>query len=131
MVVQAIKKAGGAPSAGGSTAGHAAKPLIEYTSDAFARAVADGKVEVICFYAEWDITTLPPKAQLVALQADAAQAGDDVVAFSADVTAKSAPGWERLQGRGQVSFPAVVVYGPGVSEPIVLYTHTSKELGEA
>ncbi len=53
---------------------------------------------------------------------------DDVVTFIADITTSAAPGKKLLTQLQEITIPLVVVYGPGVDEPLKTQAYTAASL---
>jgi thiol:disulfide interchange protein len=93
------------------------------------QAVRDGKVVVLDFTADWCLNCKSLKA-VVLNDSDvvAALSQPDVNAFEIDLSARKAPGWERLRGLGQAGIPLLVVYGPGLPKPWTSNLYTAKDV---
>ncbi|MFI4892921.1 MAG: protein-disulfide reductase DsbD family protein [Phycisphaerales bacterium JB058] len=86
----------------------------EYSEVAFAQGVADGKVVVLDFTAEWCLNCKALEAAV--LNVDPVRSrllSDEVLALKVDLTSRSAPGWQKLRELGQTGIPTLAVYGPG------------------
>lgn len=86
----------------------------EYDPEDVQRAVAEGKVIVLDFTAEWCLncktlekTVLNTDAVMAALKAD------NVASFKVDLTSKRAPGWTKLADLKEAGIPLLVITGPG------------------
>lgn len=104
-----------------------------YVDGLDAKALAEGKVVVMDFTAEWCLNCKALKAAVLENEpVKSVLAGEDVVAITVDLTSRSAPGWERLSGLGQTGIPTLAVFGPGLGEgPWVANAYTSGQVLEA
>lgn len=104
-----------------------------YSQAALDDALASGKVVVLDFTAEWCLNCKTLEATV--LSRDPVKPlllGPNVVPMVADVTATSAPGWDKLKALGQTGIPLLVVYEPGNPDPIWLSNaYTSKQVVDA
>ncbi len=86
----------------------------EYSPELVEAAMKDGKVVVLDFTAEWCLNCKALKAAVLNVEPVKGRLmAQDVVAFEVDLTARSAPGWERLRELGQTGIPTLAVFGPG------------------
>lgn len=94
-------------------------PWEEYESAAVAAHASSGKVVVLDFTASWCLTCKALEQTVlrqpgVVKELNAA----DVVPVKVDVTAKDAPGWQRLELYNEVGIPLIVVLRPGSGDPV-------------
>lgn len=107
-----------------------------YDPATFEAAVAAGKVVALDFTADWCINCKVLEATVLSRDdvLDRVTA-PGVVAFKADLTSESAPGWARLSKFEEVGIPLLVIVGPGLSEPWKSNAYTPEQviriLGEA
>jgi len=104
-----------------------------YTQTALDEALENGKVVVLDFTAEWCLNCKTLEATVLARDpVKSLLLGADVVPMAADVTATSAPGWQKLRDLGQTGIPLLVVYQPGNPDPVWLSNaYTSKQVVDA
>jgi len=105
---------------------------VGYTPDRFAQAMADGKVAVLDFTAEWCLTckalengVLHREAVYTRLNAE------DVVAFRVDLTGDNPAGQAKLSELNWVGLPLLAVYGPETTEPAKYDTYTQQTVLDA
>lgn len=85
-----------------------------YTPELVDMALADGKVVVLDFTAEWCLNCKALKAAVLNVEPVKGRLmSEDIVAFEVDLTARSAPGWQKLKDLGQTGIPTLAVIGPG------------------
>lgn len=107
-----------------------------YDPAKFDAAVAAGKVVALDFTADWCINCKVLEATVLSRDdvLDRVTA-PGVVAFKADLTSESAPGWARLRKFEEVGIPLLVIVGPGLAEPWKSNAYTPEQviriLGEA
>lgn len=85
-----------------------------YSEVAYKQGLADGKVVVLDFTAEWCLNCKALEAAV--LNVDPVRSrlvSDEVVALKVDLTSRSAPGWQKLRELGQTGIPTLAVFGPG------------------
>ncbi|GAB5495683.1 MAG: hypothetical protein Phyf2KO_07630 [Phycisphaerales bacterium] len=100
-----------------ASAGYSTTSWNEYSDELFGKALADGKVVVLDFTAEWCLNCKALKAAVLNVEPVKGKILDEeVVAFEVDLTARSAPGWAKLRELGQTGIPTLAVYGPGLEE---------------
>ncbi|MFT3684819.1 MAG: thioredoxin family protein [Phycisphaerales bacterium] len=89
----------------------------EYDPDDVQQAVAQGKVVVLDFTAEWCLNckTLE-KTVLNTETVQSALKADNVATFKVDLTSKRAPGWTKLNELKEAGIPLLVITGPGSPE---------------
>ncbi|MGJ8635379.1 MAG: protein-disulfide reductase DsbD family protein [Phycisphaerales bacterium] len=101
-----------------------------YSQTELEAALANGKVVVLDFTAEWCLNCKTLEATV--LSRDPVKPlllSADVVPMVADVTSTSAPGWEKLRDLGQTGIPLLVVYEPGNPDPVWLSNaYSSKQV---
>ncbi|MFI4871445.1 MAG: protein-disulfide reductase DsbD family protein [Phycisphaerales bacterium JB061] len=86
----------------------------EYSPELVEAAIADGKVVVMDFTAEWCLNCKALKAAVLNVEPVKGRLmSEEVVAFEVDLTSRSAPGWQKLRELGQTGIPTLAVYGPG------------------
>jgi len=103
-----------------------------YSPALMARALADGRVVVLDFTAEWCInckvlekTVLGTEPVRSLLQAD------DTVMVKVDLTGKNPEGEAALEALGRTGIPTLAVYGPGLAEPWVSSAYTPDQVVRA
>ncbi len=104
---------------------------IPYTHALLEESIAEGKVVVIDFTAEWCLNC---KALEVILNRDPVKSQmlmSDVVPLIADNTVDTAPGWEKMAELGQTGIPLLVIYGPGLDEPFQANSYTAQVVMDA
>jgi len=92
-------------------------PWQTYTPELYAKHLADGKVVVMDFTADWclncktiEAAVLYRKRVVKALNAP------DVVPIKVDLTTRQAAGWAQLKAFNEVGIPLLVIQGPGLPE---------------
>lgn len=97
------------------------------------KALANGKVVVLDFTAEWCLNCKTLEATVLARDpVKPLLLSADVVPMAADVTATSAPGWDKLRDLGQTGIPLLVVYEPGNPDPVWLSNaYSSRQVVDA
>lgn len=94
----------------------------DYTAAAESQALADGKVVVTDFTADWCINCKILDATVLNKpEVQAALKAADVLPLRADLTSRKAEGWAKLKTLREVSIPVVAFQGPNAKEPIKLY----------
>ncbi len=97
-----------------ATGGYVTGAWNEYTPELVEMALADGKVVVLDFTAEWCLNCKALKAAVLNVEpVKGLLMSEGVVAFEVDLTSRSAPGWEKLRELGQTGIPTLAVFGPG------------------
>lgn len=94
---------------------------LPYSPEFLASSIESGKVVVLDFTAEWCLNCKTLEATVLSRNPVKPELlSPDVVPMVADLTSTSAPGWKQLNDLGQTGIPLLVVYAPGVKEPIWL-----------
>ncbi len=102
-----------------------------YSAEAFDRAVAEGKVVVLDFTAEWCLNCKILEATVLSRDdVRAAINAPGVVSFKADLTARNAPGWARLKAFNRNGIPLLVIQGPGLPQPWLSEAYTPTQVIE-
>ena len=104
---------------------------IPYTHTLLDESVAEGKVVVVDFTAEWCLNC---KALEVILNREPVKSQlllSDVVPLIADNTVDSAPGWDKMAELGQTGIPLLVIYGPGLDKPWQANSYTAQTVLDA
>jgi thiol:disulfide interchange protein DsbD len=104
-----------------------------YSQTALDEALDNGQVVVLDFTAEWCLNCKTLEATILSRDpVKSALLSAGVVPMAADVTATSAPGWQKLRDLGQTGIPLLVVYEPGNPDPIWLSNaYSSKQVVDA
>ncbi|PHQ79473.1 MAG: hypothetical protein COB69_07925 [Phycisphaera sp.] len=115
------------------TGGYSTSSWNEFSSELFEKARADGKVVVLDFTAEWCLNCKALKAAVLNVEPVKGRLLDeDVVAFEVDLTARSAPGWEKLRELGQTGIPTLAIFGPGLPDgPWIANVYSSGQVVSA
>jgi thiol:disulfide interchange protein DsbD len=98
---------------------------LEYDRAAIDRALKAGKIVVADFTADWCINCKVLKRTV--LDRDPVRSrleGSDVARFEVDLSSTSAPGWAFLNELGYGNVPTLAIFGPGLSQPIVMNAYT-------
>ena len=103
---------------GGSSNAFSTKVWNPYTPERFQAARDAGKTVVIDFTAEWCINCKALKAAVLDVQPVKGRLAEDesIVTFTADNSARSAPGWELMKELGQTGIPLLAIWGPDDSK---------------
>lgn len=102
---------------------------IEYNAGLFEQARRENKIIVMDFTAEWCLNCKVLKATV--LERDPVKsefAKSDVVLFTVDLTAETAPGWKTLQEMGETGIPLLAIYTPGNNTPWKANAYTSAQV---
>lgn len=120
-VLDAIKKARG--NAAATTGAWA-----PYSPEVRTAALAARKIVVTDFTADWAVScTVLSQTLFSSDQVRNAVSGDHIVALSADVTNRDAPGWARLKELSEQAIPLTTIEGPGTTQPIKLFFGSTPE----
>lgn len=99
---------------------------IDYNPGLFEQARKENKIIVMDFTAEWCLICKTYKATILEREpVKGAFNADDVVLFTVDLTAETAPGWKTLNDFGETGIPLLVIYTPGKDTPWKSNTYTS------
>lgn len=106
---------------------------VEYSPEAFATAMEDGKVVVLDFTAEWCLNCKALEATVLNVNPVRGELENaNVVALKVDNTALSAPGWDKLRELGQTGIPTLAVFGPGMPDgPWIANVYSSGQVVSA
>ena len=120
---------------GGSSNAFSTKVWNPYTPERFQAARDAGKTVVIDFTAEWCINCKALKAAVLDVQPVKGSLAEDesIVTFTADNSARSAPGWELMKELGQTGIPLLAIWGPDDSKdaPWEATAYTSSQVMNA
>jgi thiol:disulfide interchange protein DsbD len=124
--VLAAKSSAGQSKRGAYDPGHLWQP---YSPEAYDAAIRDGRVVVLDFTAEWCFNCKAlEKAVLRRDDVRAALTRPNVVTFKADLTARNAPGWDRLAALGRNGIPLIAISGPGLTTPFLSEAYTPAQV---
>ncbi len=104
---------------------------VEFSQSELDSALAEGKVVVLDFTAEWCLNCKALKAAVLDVEpVKSAVREEGVVTMTVDLTSTSAPGWEKLRALGQTGIPTLAIYGPGLpaDTPIISNAYTSPQV---
>lgn len=102
---------------------------LPFDEAAMQSALADGKIVVVDFTAEWCLNCKALKAAVLDRNpVKAALLRPQVVPLVADLTSTQAPGWEKLSELGQTGIPLLVIYGPGPEAPWMSNAYTAPQV---
>jgi thiol:disulfide interchange protein len=105
---------------------------IPYTEETYQEALAEGKVVVLDFTADWCLNCQALKAAVLDRQPVKGELlKGDVVPLIADNTSLKAPGWAKLTELGQAGIPLLVINGPGFDQPWMSNAYTSGQVMDA
>lgn len=107
-------------------------PWKRYTQAALNTALADGKVVVLDFTAEWCLTC--KALEKTVLESDAvteALTRDHVVLLKADITGTNEEGLAKMRELGRSTIPLLVVYAPPATEVFKSDAYTPQQVIEA
>lgn len=105
---------------------------IPYTEETYQGALAEGKVVVLDFTADWCLNCQALKAAVLdrnPVKSELLKV--DVVPLIADNTSLKAPGWDKLAELGQSGIPLLLIDGPGLEQPWMSNAYTSGQVMEA
>ncbi|MCC7390380.1 MAG: thioredoxin family protein [Phycisphaerales bacterium] len=100
-----------------------------YTPAKYEKAIADGKVVVVDFTAEWCLNCKAYKRSVLDRDPVRSRLGQgDVVAFEGDVTSGEDPANRLMEDLGITGIPQLAVVGPGLAEPMLSNAATGSEV---
>lgn len=101
----------------------------EYTPARLEKALADGKVVMVDFTADWCINCKAYKRLVLdrdpVLSRTQAQ---DIVVFEADTTSKTDPANDLMEELGITGIPQLAIYGPGLEQPMLSNNASAAEV---
>ena len=104
----------------------------DYTDAKADKFIADGKVVVMDFTADWCLICKTLEASVLHTESvESVLNGDHVRSFKVDLTSNKAPGWKRLAALDQKGVPTLAIMGPGLDRPWVRNAYTINEVVEA
>jgi len=105
---------------------------VYYTPDRFRSALADGKVVVMDFTAEWCLNCKSLEHGVLHTESVAAAlALPDVVPIKVDITGNNPDGKARLREAGRLTIPLLVIYSSSGEEVFKADFYTAEEVLEA
>ncbi|HHN77595.1 MAG TPA: hypothetical protein ENK11_02835, partial [Phycisphaerales bacterium] len=105
---------------------------LDYTPKLKERALAQGKVVVQDFTAEWCINCKVIEKTVLGVEpVKSALKSDDTVLLKVDLTGKNPEGEAALAALGRTGIPTLAIYGPGLDEPWVASAYTPEQVIEA
>jgi len=117
--IGAVIALGGAGAAANQTSHLYHNFWVPYTPESFEAALANGKVVVLDFTAEWCLNCKTLEATVLSRDPVRPQLlSEGVVPMAADLTAMSAPGWNKLEELGSQGIPLLAVFAPGDPVPV-------------
>ncbi|HYE62179.1 MAG TPA: thioredoxin family protein [Phycisphaerales bacterium] len=94
------------------------------------KARTEGHTVMVDFTADWCLTCKSLKRGI--LDQDPVRTRlRDVVLLEADVTADEAPAWDFHKELGQTGVPTLAIYGPGLTQPVILNAYTPETVIDA
>ncbi len=111
------------------TDGYTLDAWNHYTPARFARAIADGRVVMVDFTAEWCLNCKAYKRAVLDREPVLSRvAAGDVVRFEADTTSDADPANEFMAELGIIGIPHLAIFGPGITSPLISRSATGAEL---
>jgi thiol:disulfide interchange protein DsbD len=103
-----------------------------YTDAILREAIADRKVVVLDFTAEWCLNCKVLEVGVLNRPAVSRLLADpDVLLLRADLTRENAAGRRKLEELGWIGIPALAVYGPALETPVKYDSYTARMIVEA
>lgn len=105
---------------------------LDYTPQLKERALAQGKVVVQDFTAEWCINCKVIEKTVLGIEpVKSVLKSDDTVLLKVDLTGKNPEGEAALAALGRTGIPTLAIYGPGLEKPWVASAYTPEQVVEA